>query len=119
MKLESLHNNMPTFQQLLKLRPDIASEVQAIYNDWDGHGGICDEIASKIIETITSNFDVDVDIGGHEGDDHAFVIIRDDSGNAVYGIDIPYDIYERGGGYNWQKLEGVDFKPEDVVIWRY
>jgi hypothetical protein len=34
----------------------------------------------------------------------------------VYKIDIPYGIYEKGGGFSWKKIEDVKFEPDDVVL---
>lgn len=120
MDISSLHRDFPSLEQLEALKPQMAASAQKIYNEWDGEeGGICDEIAQAIIEIVSMNFDVDVGLGGWEGDDHAFVVVRDQDEEAVYGIDIPCHIYERGGGYSWEKIGEVQFSEDDVAIWKY
>jgi hypothetical protein len=52
--------------------------------------------------------------GGQEGDDHSWVVAY--TKDEAYGIDIPYSIYEIGGGYSWKKIEGVTFEASDVEI---
>ena len=109
------------FYSLSLLRPKIAQSAQNVYDDWaeddmiSGSGGICDEIANAIADVIHSNIDeVETVDGGQEGDDHAWVIAH--NGTEVYGVDIPHQIYERGGGYNWVKIPGVTFQPNHVEI---
>jgi hypothetical protein len=34
----------------------------------------------------------------------------------VYLIDIPYEVYETGGGYTWKKIPDVEFSKSDIVI---
>jgi hypothetical protein len=104
------------------LRCRIARCAQDIYAYYEKHppengGGICDEIASGIVDIVYNSFDdADAQVGGWPGDDHAPVIavIR----GVPYHIDIPPDVYEVGGGYNWRVLEGVIISPSYVVIRR-
>ena len=123
------------YQQLMALRSEIVIEAQIIYNDWGdeellemnkeiyedgdpyGGGGICDDIAREIGGVISMNIpDVEIREGGHEGDEHNWVIVsRNDE---TYGVDIPHGLYETGGGYSWTKIPGVRFSPDDVEIWR-
>lgn len=113
------------FNDLLGLRPKLANSAQQLYNEWDqdedgydeqfGSGGICDEIANVLAETIFANLDyVEVVPAGQDGDDHAWVFVHD--GNEVYEVDIPPQVYETGGGYMWRKIPNVIFQPEDVHI---
>ena len=96
--------------------------IQKIYDEWEqpdperGYGGICDEVAEAVMGVITENFNVNTDLGGHEGDEHAWVIIRDEEEKPVIGVDVPCYLYERGAGYTWEKVEDVVFKPEDIQI---
>jgi len=111
-------------QELETLRPQIAATAQKIYDDWVpneegmdevyGGGGPCDDIASAISSIIADSVDAHVDDGGHEGDDHAFLIVS--RAGEQYWVDIPPSIYEQGQGYSWQKIPDVQIKPEDVVI---
>lgn len=116
--------NGPLYAALVALRPKIAAAAQKIYDDWDqnddgedemcGTGGVCDEIASAIHGIIGDIDGTEVEEGGHDGDDHAWLIIKKD--RERYAVDIPPDVYERGGGYSWQKIPGVRFRPEHIAI---
>lgn len=120
MKLQTLYESSGVkAHDIMRLRPEIVVEAQRIYDEWDGMGGgICDQIAEAIIGVINRHYDVDADIGGFEGDDHAYVVIYDDDVPKV-GVDIPARIYESGGGYAWSKIEGVVFDVSDVHVWTY
>lgn len=102
------------------LRPEIVKAAQEAIDGWSidelGDGGICDEVSQAIAGVIALNIeDVEIEDGGHEGDDHAWVIAT--LGDETYGIDIPHHLYETGGGYSWKKIEGVIIEPDDVEIW--
>jgi hypothetical protein len=115
--------NEEFYYELSLERPKMAAAAQDIYNAWDeedfltgGGAGICDEIAEAIGGVITMNIpDVEVREGGHDGDDHAWVIAI--KNGISYGVDIPYHVYEQGGGYNWTKIPNVIFSPNHVEIW--
>jgi hypothetical protein len=109
-------------QELNILRPRIATAAQEIYDGWDqtddnddfGGGGICDSIASAMADVIAGSIDCHIDDGGHEGGDHAFLIVS--RANERYWVDIPPSMYEKGGGYSWSKIHDVEIHPDDVVI---
>ncbi len=118
--------NRPLYQQLLRLRQQMAFAAQRVYNSWEqdengmdadlGGGGICDEIANVISGVIAQYVrNAEIAEGGHEGDDHNWIVVYNQQ--EAYGVDIPCHIYERGGGYSWQKLQGVHFSPNDISIW--
>jgi len=128
MKLnEMLESSASLLDKLLSLKPEIVEMAQEIYDDWDqkdddgddgdddqyGTGGICDVISLGISEILTEN-DIEIAEGGHDGDDHSFTIAYDEQG--AYIVDIPSYVYETGGGYNWTKLGGVKFTPDDIEI---
>lgn len=109
-------------QTLERLRPQLAAAGQRIYDQWepedeDGEGGICDEVAREMAQVIASRVPgIEIEDGGWEGDDHAFLVVS--RGSARYVVDIPARIYEVGGGYSWRKRKGVQISPDDVVIGR-
>jgi len=110
--------------KLIQLKPQMANAAQKVYDEWEqdeegidevfGAGGPCDQIADAIAGVIVDNIDVNITEGGHEGDDHAWTIAY--TNTEAYGIDIPPETYEEGGGYRWTKLKDVKFTPEDVEI---
>ena len=103
--------------KLNKLRSEFAAAAQAIYDSWedDDSGGICDEIANEISSIIATNIvNVDIEDYGHDGDDHAAVVVS--RGEEAYVVDIPASSYEKGGGYSWKKLPDVTFTENDVSI---
>ena len=107
-------------QILETLRPQLAAATQIVYDNWQPDengeyaGGICDEIAETMAGVIASVTDCQIDEGGHDGDDHMFLIVS--QGKYRYWVDLPAYTYETGGGYSWQKLPDVIIRPEDFVI---
>jgi len=111
--------------KLEALRPQMAQAAQVIYDEWEqdeegidevfGGGGPCDQISQALMNVIITNIpEVDITDGGQDGDDHAWPVVYTDT--EAYGVDIPPQIYESGGGYNWTKLLDVQFTPEDIEI---
>lgn len=106
---------------LMHLRPQLATAAQAIYDSWMpedednefGGGGICDAISNAIGDVLSTN-GIDYTEGGHEGDDHSYLIAYNDQ--EAYVVDISYHTYESGGGYSWSKIHDVQFSPNDVMI---
>ena len=112
-----------TGRQLHAVHADkLASIAQSVYDSWDesnvdefANGGICHLIAEEIssdlfahgIEnsTVSSNFE-----------QHVYVVAKLEDG--VYEVDVPHSLYERGGGFSWTKVPGVNFTREDVVVRR-
>lgn len=113
-------------KQLLSLRAQMAAAAQKVYDAWGqdawdqddedfGSGGICDEVASEISGVIAIAIqDAEIDEYGHEGDDHAALVVS--RGKERYVVDIPASVYEHGGGYSWTKTPDVTITPDDVVV---
>lgn len=113
-------------KRLMALREAMASAAQQEYDGWNqddegideelGGGGICDRISESMANVIDGSIEgAEFRDGGQEGDDHAYNYVR--IGDEAFGVDIPPHVYETGGGYNWSKIPGVKFKPDDVDIW--
>jgi hypothetical protein len=115
MRLNEIHT--PFYDAINQLRPQIAQAAQVVYDSWDeeelGGGGICDQIANEI-GSVISDAGFGVVDGGHDGDDHAWIIAYNHKESFV--VDIPHHIYETGGGYSWQKIPGIQFTPDHVVV---
>lgn len=119
MELSQLRQPLTLMRQLLALRPQIATAAQKIYDEWteEDQGGICDQIAQEISGIIASNIEnIELDDYGHEGDDHAAVVVK--RPGKAYLVDIPHSVYETGGGYSWKKIPNIRFKPDDIIIIR-
>jgi hypothetical protein len=106
-----------------RLRPELAAAAQAVVDEWVqdedddlGGGGVCDLVAGAMSAVVAGSLeDVEIVEGGHEGDDHAWLIVVDP--NEAVGVDISPDVYETGGGYSWRKREDAMIGPEDVAVW--
>ncbi len=119
MELSQLRQPLTLMRQLLALCPQMAIAAQQIYDEWNDEesGGICDQIAQEIAGIIASKIEnIELDDYGHEGDDHAAVVVK--RGDKAYLVDIPHSIYEIGGGYSWKKIPNVKFSPKDIIITR-
>ena len=113
-----------TLSILISLKPLMAEAAQKEYDEWEqdkegldemlGGGGICDQIANRISDVIVSNTDFDIAMGGAEGEDHAWVLVKTPEG--IYEIDIHPGIYESGGGYSWTKIPDVEITKDDIYI---
>lgn len=122
-----LCSGMSLLKKLQAIKSQIAKEAQIVIDDWEqdddgldeelGSGGMCDKVADTITAVIGRIIpEVEFTDGGHEGDDHAFIIVYDDL--EAYAVDIPPGVYEIGSGYSWKKIQGVEITPQDIVITR-
>lgn len=118
MKLSTIcESKYSLYASLMRLRPEMVNAAQNVYSNWeqdefDG-GGICDEISSAIGEVLSNN-GIDTTEGGHDGDDHSYLVAYDN--NESYIVDIPHHIYEQGDGYSWTKIQGVNFDIDSIEI---
>jgi hypothetical protein len=119
-------------QQLMALRPQLATAAQQVYNNWTqdetgydedlGEGGICQDIADAMAGIIGQNIpDAEVQIAEAQvGEQHVWCIVYRNYGNPQlfegYHVDIPPRTYETGGGYRWKKLPDIMFDANDVYI---
>jgi GNAT superfamily N-acetyltransferase len=112
------------YQYIDSMTPEMKAAAQKIYDEWDsddedneyGGGGICDAISQAMSGALAGNASVDFEIadGGQPGDDHAWFIVYNDT--EAWGVDLPHSLYERGGGYSWKKVPGVEFSASDIEI---
>ena len=111
-------------QSLMKLRPQMAAAAQQVYDEWQqgedddlNGGGICHLIAEAITDVVINSFPGNFEGGTVNaacGEQHVWVMMA--VGEEGFEIDVPYHIYETGGGYTWQKIPNVKFVPNDIVI---
>ena len=101
---------------LERLRALFAQEANKILEAWDDEeGGACDAIAEALGNVAVMNVPgIDITEGGHDGDDHAYIMVYNDTECCILDID-PYT-YETGGGYNWKLIPGAVVHPEHIII---
>lgn len=111
---------LPSVHQARNLMPQILAAVQRDYDDWDEQdrdtyagGGICHIIADSICG-ILGDAGIDSTPVSCNYEQHVYVAARFEEG--VYTIDIPYYVYEEGGGFTWSKIPNVRFEARDVVF---
>ena len=105
-----------------ELKKSYVEAAQTVYDQWYqdedgvdvelGTGGICSLIADEAI----GYFQQEGYDAWQTGDtEHAWVIVEIDG--TVLEVDIPHNIYEQGGGYNWTKIPDVEFTVDNVLVW--
>lgn len=107
------------------VKTKLAAVAQAIYNDWKqdeegydeelGGGGICHIIAEDMQNVLSDMGLWDVQTVCSD-EPHVYLVGKFKEG--VFMIDIPYHIYESGGGFTWKKKPDVVFDSSHVVIYR-
>lgn len=113
----------PLDKRISSLRSRIAKAAQEVYDNWHPEdeydeysgGGICDDVSRAIGGILVDLEGVSTVDGGQDGDDHAFIVAYTDTD--AFAVDIPPSVYERGGGYSWEKVEGVEIDPDDIEIY--
>ena len=116
------NRSLPSVDVAKQAMPRILVAAQRVYNDWDesdkdtyAGGGICHIIADAICDVL-GDLGVDSSPVSCNYEQHVYVAGRFEEG--IYTIDIPYHIYETGGGFSWKKVPAVTFEPRDVVFYR-
>jgi hypothetical protein len=119
---QSKDSDLPSVTVAQAHLPEILAAAQRVYDAWDesdrdtyAGGGICHIIADSVCEVLGSAGVESVPVSCSY-EQHVYVAALFEEG--VYTIDIPYRVYEEGGGFSWSKLPGVRFQPRDVVFYR-
>lgn len=115
-------DSLPSVQTAKARLPQILAAAQRDYDNWDesdrdtyAGGGICHIIADSIVEVL-GEMGIEAVPVSCQMEQHVYVAAKFTEG--IYSIDIPYHVYEQGGGFSWAKLPDVKFKPGDVVFTR-
>lgn len=120
---EEKYAHLPSMAQAAQHKPVMVQKVQAEYDQWQqdetgydeevGSGGICHLLAELIAEVLNdAGFPTWTVSATHE--QHVYCVSQASDG--VWEVDIPYCIYETGGGFTWTKIPDVKFEPDDIVI---
>jgi hypothetical protein len=115
---------MDLLKKLQSLKPQMAAAAQQVIDSWEqdeegideefGSGGACDKVSEAIVDVMSGIEGVEFTDGGHDGDDHAYPIVYDDS--EAYAVDIPPGVYETGSGYQWKKIDDAQITAGDIII---
>lgn len=110
----------PTLSELISKFVDVA---QSVYDAWQpneddydeevGYGGICHLIADEIV-SILYDHDIEGTTVSSDHEVHVYSVCKLQDG--IFLIDIPYSIYETGGGYTWKKIPDVEFDVDCITI---
>lgn len=118
----SRYDALPASSVIRTLRPAMAAAAQRIYDAWvqDEHddlngGGICHLIADEVA-TIMGNSGIPVSTQTANDVQHVYCVGQFSDG--VFEVDIPYRLYERGGGFTWTKIPDVHFTQDDILTYQ-
>lgn len=113
-------SGLPTLAKAQGLAEALAAVAQDEYNQWDeadvdtyGGGGICHLIADRMA-AVLSEAGIEASSVSSSHEQHTYVACQLAEG--VFTLDIPYGLYEIGGGYSWTKIAGVAFT-ELSLVW--
>lgn len=108
------------------IKDEMVRVAQEQYDGWQqdehgvnielGRGGICHLIADDLLNVLYKNKIENVQSVCSNYEQHVYIVGQFKEG--IYEIDIPYYIYETGGGFTWKKKPDVKFSREDIVISR-
>lgn len=111
-----------SIEDVRRLSPQLVKAAQSVYDDWNADdeydelngGGICHLIVDEMLGVLGSIRNIYSVSSSHE--QHVYIVGAFSEG--IYSIDIPYGIYETGGGFSWKKVEGVVFEPSDLHFYK-
>lgn len=108
------------------IKDEMVKVAQKQYDRWQqdhegqdvelGRGGICHLIADDLINVLYRNKIDNVQSVCSNYEQHVYIVGQFKEG--IYEIDIPYDVYETGGGFTWKKRPDVIFSRQDIVVSR-
>lgn len=120
MKLKVLESMLRN-PELEKLKPELKIAAQKVYDEWEeedidtyGGGGICHLISDAFCEIFDNHGYECTSICAAVGENHTFAVVKTDDG--IYTVDISPYVYERGGGYTWEKIPHVEITENDIMI---
>lgn len=116
------YEHLPSVAHAKAQLPRLLERAQRVYDNWDEEdrdtyagGGICHIIADAICDVLSSE-GIECATVSCSHEQHVYVAGKFAEG--VYTIDIPYHVYETGGGFSWQKIPNVVFEPDHVVWYK-
>jgi hypothetical protein len=120
-----MDNILPCLKDIEAMSSVFAQSAQVVYDNWQqdgdgfdeelGAGGICHLIADAMATDIFNTFpNARACTRCLSDEQHVNVLISVREG--VYELDIPYRIYETGGGFTWTKREGIIFDAQHISL---
>ena len=129
---EFMENKLEDYLQ--KYTKQIADIAQKQYDDWDhllstdpdtareeyAGGGICHLIADGIARLFNNDPMLDAKTISYDDEVHVATVVRlasDEHSDEfeMTTVDIPWRVYETGGGYQWEPITNVHIQLEDVT----
>lgn len=121
---ENIDNNesLPSVMVAKKYIHKILKVAQHEYDNWDesdidtyAGGGICHLIANEICGVLY-DLGIECTTQSCSYEQHVYVVAKFEEG--IYQIDIPYHVYETGGGFSWKKLPNIQFESNHVIFYK-
>lgn len=108
-----------------ELKQALAAIAQKVYDEWQqneegydeelGTGGICHIIADEMADILFKHKIYNLQTQCTD-QPHVYLIGKFREG--IFTIDIPYYVYESGGGWTWKKKPNVKFDGSHVEIYQ-
>jgi hypothetical protein len=103
----------------------LAAAAQKVYDEWQqneegydeelGGGGICHIIADEMADILWQSKIYNLQTQCTD-QPHVYLIGKFKEG--IFTVDIPYYVYESGGGFSWKKKPDVKFDESHVEIYQ-
>lgn len=119
--------------RLEQLKPQFAAAAQEVYEEWgraegedyfeDAYagGGICHIIAEEICKILDKAGGFEYLEHTYDHVQHVVVIAKLEGDEDEYietvTIDIPYWVYEEGGGFSWTRIPDIEIEAGDVELY--
>lgn len=118
-------SHLKSIKDIEPIRGELAKAAQIPYDAWEqdadgmdlelGSGGICHLIVDELLSVLDRHGFVCTSMS-LDSEVHVVTVLQVQEG--IYILDIPYGIYETGGGYTWRKIPDVVFEGSDITLYR-
>ena len=115
-----------SIKEVDNIKKQLVDEVQKLYDQWSqdengndeelGSGGICHLIAEAFVDVLYKHGIYRCQTVSSCHEQHVYVVGQFREG--VYMIDVPYHLYEQGGGFTWKKIPNIKFDESYIDISR-
>lgn len=129
---EYVENSLETYIRRHYMK-QILAKAQSVYDEWISSsesetfadeyfgGGICHLIADELSNMFNDNMELDSKTITYDDEVHVATLVRwsKDESSEVFNmvtVDIPWRLYETGGGYQFEPIQGVVFEESNVLV---